>query len=141
MSGKSERDYKKVFRAVQSSEPVVTSFDADFEAWIRKGLPSMFHDPAIHGRVFHFTQAMWINVQEKGQQVAYNSMDDVHKLLRKVFALPFLLAEDIAPAFRQLRLKGTASKDLVKCMNYVHDMWITSSIWDVTSLSVYGRSL
>lgn len=58
----------QVFKAVVDILPStnVTSFVADFEVGIWQAL---FDDPEIHGCAFHFGQALWRKVQEKGLQV------------------------------------------------------------------------
>lgn len=60
-----------MFKAVVDILPStnVTSFVADFEVGIWQALRSVFDDPEIHGCAFHFGQALWRKVQEKGLQV------------------------------------------------------------------------
>lgn len=53
-----------------SSPPSVTSFVVDFETGMWNGLRSVFDNPVIHGCAFHFGQALWRKVQEKGLQVS-----------------------------------------------------------------------
>ena len=75
-------------------------------------------------------------------QPAYNSRDNVYQLLRKVFALPFLPADDIPEAFQEVRRKvDDEAEALVSFMDYVNDMWINSDIWSVECWSVFGRSI
>ena len=75
-------------------------------------------------------------------QPAYNSRDNVYQLLQKVFALPFLPADDIPEAFQKVRSKVDHDAEaLVSFMDYVDTTWIESSIWTVQCWSVYGRSI
>ncbi|XP_050390644.1 uncharacterized protein LOC126809860 isoform X2 [Patella vulgata] len=87
MSGKSKRDYKKVFKAIMDmtpSAPAVQAFVADFEAGIWQALRSVFDNPSIHDCAFHWGQAVWRKIQENGLQTAYSQKDAVYKFFRKV---------------------------------------------------------
>ena len=75
-------------------------------------------------------------------QTAYSTRDTIYKILRKVFALPLLPAEDIPDAFVELKRKVNADADaMVTFLEYVEATWIESEIWPVSSWSVYGRSI
>jgi hypothetical protein len=50
-----------------------------------------------------------------------------YKFLRKVFALPFLLADHIPPAFEKLKEKATDEKTQ-EVMQYIEDTWMTSTV-------------
>ncbi|KAG1653158.1 hypothetical protein GQR58_025784 [Nymphon striatum] len=145
MSGKKSKDYKKVFQTVKQnlpSAPKVSSFVVDFEKGLWKGLRSVFQNPIIHGCSFHFAQALYKQVQKKGLQHEYEQKGNVYELLRKVFALPFLPADDIASAFQKLSDKVDASAcRLTAFFQYVHDTWITNRTWPLQSITVFGRSI
>ncbi|KAK6168748.1 hypothetical protein SNE40_019932 [Patella caerulea] len=77
MSGKRKKDYKRVFQAVIEllpTAPAVKSFVVDFEAGIWQALRTVFEDPSIQGCAFHWGQAVWRKVQEKGLQVCNNPL-------------------------------------------------------------------
>ncbi|KAL5011914.1 hypothetical protein ScPMuIL_010465 [Solemya velum] len=143
MSGKNKKDYKRVFQAIRQqlpTTPAVTSFVVDFESAIWQALRAVFDDPVIHGCAFHWGQAVWRKVQEKGLQTAYNERDSVYKFLRKVFALPLLPAEHILPTFTKLEEKAT--NDRIKdVMTYIKETWITSTVWTIPSWSVFGQHI
>ncbi|KAG1653164.1 hypothetical protein GQR58_025784 [Nymphon striatum] len=136
---------KKVFQTVKQnlpSAPKVSSFVVDFEKGLWKGLRSVFQNPIIHGCSFHFAQALYKQVQKKGLQHEYEQKGNVYELLRKVFALPFLPADDIASAFQKLSDKVDASAcRLTAFFQYVHDTWITNRTWPLQSITVFGRSI
>ena len=50
-------------------QPSVESFVADFEVGIWQGLRYVFDNPDIRGCVFHWSQALWRQVQQLGLQV------------------------------------------------------------------------
>lgn len=75
-------------------------------------------------------------------KVAYASRDSVHTLLRKVFALPLLPADDIRPAFEELLGKVAPDADaMVSFFDYLDNTWMTNEVWPIDSWSVYGRSI
>jgi hypothetical protein len=143
MSGKHKKDYRMVLQKVLSllpGEPDVTEFVVDFEAAIWAALRSVFDELVIKGYAFHWGQALWRKVQEVGLQAAYTRRDDVFKLLRKVFALPYLPPTDIPDAFQKLRQKATTPKPQT-VMTYVHSTWIVNPTWPVSSWGVFNRSI
>jgi len=74
-----------VFRAVVAAlpaQPVVTGFMCDFELAVWKALHNVFPDTVVKGCVFHFTQAIWRQVQCLGLQQADNAKDKVYSLVR-----------------------------------------------------------
>ncbi|KAG1675542.1 hypothetical protein GQR58_014656 [Nymphon striatum] len=126
MSGKKSKDYKKVFQTVKQNLPTapkVSSFVVDFEKGLWKGLRSVFQNPIIHGCSFHFAQALYKQVQKKCLQHEYEQKGNVYELLRKVFALPFLPADDIASAFQKLsdKVDVSASKEQVCLFNMAEE--------------------
>ena len=67
-------------------------------------------------------------------QTAYTQTDDVYRLLRKVFALPMLPADDIRPAFIKLLEKNnTQDQQLYNFFEYVQATWIDGTIWPIES--------
>ena len=73
-------------------------------------------------------------------QVAYSRRDDVYKFVRKVLALPFLPSEHIRPAFDGLRAKAQGEQ-VTSLLNYVEDNWLLSTVWQVSSWSVFGQTV
>ncbi|KAG1675546.1 hypothetical protein GQR58_014656 [Nymphon striatum] len=136
---------KLVFQTVKQNLPTapkVSSFVVDFEKGLWKGLRSVFQNRIIHGCSFHFAQALYKQVQKKGLQHEYEQKGNVYELLRKVFALPFLPADDIASAFQKLSDKVDASAcRLTAFFQYVHDTWLTNRTWPLQSITVFGRSI
>ncbi|KAK3595611.1 hypothetical protein CHS0354_009572 [Potamilus streckersoni] len=84
-------------------EPSVNSFVTGFESGIGKALRLVFDNPHISGCTFHWGQAVWRKLQDKGLQTAYNQRNTVFKFCRKVFSFPFLSAEHIPTAFEKLK--------------------------------------
>ncbi|KAK3592018.1 hypothetical protein CHS0354_031529 [Potamilus streckersoni] len=102
--------------------PSVRLLKADFESGMRKALRLVFDNPHISGCAFHWGQT------------ASNERDAVFKFCRKVFALPFLPAEDIPTAFEKLKGKvRTATFD--EWITYISDRWISNTIWPISTWS------
>ena len=57
-----------------------------------------------------------------------------------MFALPFLPADHIPVAFSTLKEKAT-TQQLQSVMDYIQGTWLNSTVWPVTSWSVFGRSI
>ncbi|KAK4320523.1 hypothetical protein Pmani_008626 [Petrolisthes manimaculis] len=129
------------FTIVESAAPNVSSFVIDFEAGLWKALRSVFDDPVIYGCAFHFGQALWRKVQELGLQTSYSKRDSVYKLVRKVFALPFLPHDDIKETFDELSCKVGVIGPVREFMDYVDQTWLQSPVWKTENWSVFGRSI
>lgn len=144
MSGQKSKDYKAVLTAILDllpAAPNVSSFVIDFEAGLWKALRSVFDDPVIYGCAFHFGQALWRKVQELGLQTSYSKRDSVYKLVRKVFALPFLPHDDIKETFDELSCKVGVIGPVREFMDYVDQTWLQSPVWKTENWSVFGRSI
>ena len=85
-----------------------------------------------------FKIVIWRKVQELGLQVAYNSDDKTHKYIKKLLALPYLPAEHINTVFIALQEKAV-TEPLQELTTYISNTWLNSSIWPITSWSVFGR--
>ncbi|KAK3752540.1 hypothetical protein QZH41_016319, partial [Actinostola sp. cb2023] len=104
MSGRKEKDYKKVFRKVMDllSSASVQQVTVDFEKAVWKDLKSVLPEVQIQGCLFHWTQVLWRKVQELGLQVPYCNEDATYTYIRKLMALPFLPEHEIRPMFDRL---------------------------------------
>ncbi|KAJ8037002.1 hypothetical protein HOLleu_17701 [Holothuria leucospilota] len=103
MSGKKKKDYRKVLKELQSLVPDrrVQQVTMDFERAMWTEFQRVFPDVTLQGCVFHWTQAVWCNVQNHGLQVAYTTDNDTHKYIRRLMALPFLPHEFIPEMFHR----------------------------------------
>ncbi|KAK4296448.1 hypothetical protein Pmani_031060 [Petrolisthes manimaculis] len=136
--------YKAVLTAILDllpAAPNLSSFVIDFEAGLWKALRSVFDDPVIYGCTFHFGQALWRKVQELGLQTSYSKRDSVYKLVKKVFALPFLPHDDIKETFDELSCKVGVIGPVREFMDYGDQTWLQSPVWKTENWSVFGRSI
>ena len=58
-------------------------------------------------------------------------------IIRKVLALPFLPSEHIRPAFDGIRAKAQGEQ-VTSLLNYVEGNWLLSTVWQVSSWSIFG---
>ncbi|XP_060564984.1 uncharacterized protein LOC132724185 [Ruditapes philippinarum] len=59
--------------------------------------------------------------------IVYSDQDAIHQLMRKLFVLPLLPAEDIQKAFEKLKMKTmnrTNNSRLDQFFNYVENTWV-----------------
>ena len=60
--------------------------------------------------------------------------------MRKIFALPLLPAEHIQSTFQRLREKANGDQ-MTALMRYVDEIWLNSSVWDVSSWCMFGQTI
>ena len=91
----------------------------------------------IQGCCFHWTQAIWRNVQKLGLATAYADNAAVHAYIRNLMALPFLPSEHIEEAFSHLAERATPP--LQPLVDYIRETWIECDVWSPETWSVYRQ--
>ena len=97
----------------------------------------MFPCVSILGCYFHWAQVVWKRVQELGLQAVYNTDDKTHEYIHKLLSVPYLPAEHISTIFTVLQEKAV-TEALKELSTYINSTWINSSVWPITSWSVFG---
>ena len=95
---------------------------------------------------FHWSQAVLRHLRcDAGLQNAYQTDETVRKVCKLLFALPFLPAVDICPAFNRIVKKaskaGLYSNKLWDLCQYIKETWIENEIWSPERWSVYKRPI
>lgn len=142
MSSRRTVDYVRVLKKIGrllDREVIVEDFVVDFEAALWKALREVFQGAEIHGCCFHWSQAVWRKVQDKGLATEYKKRRGAHKFIRKLLCLPFLPAEHIAPVFDDM--EDIAPDRYTGLMRYIRRTWLTNPLWPVECWSVYGMSV
>eukprot|EP00794_Sanderia_malayensis_P009509 gene9509-biopygen7850 len=87
MSRRKAKDYKAIFRGLLrnlSRVPSVEKMVADFEKATWKAVKTVFPDVEVQGCVFHWTQAVWRQIQKRGLAGAYKDDRATRKYLGKL---------------------------------------------------------
>ena len=90
----------------------------------------------LKGCLFHWTQAVYLKVQELGLVPAYKKKASTYQLIKMLFDLPLLPANQIQPAFNLLR-ETTTTDRLQQLMSYIDKTWMTSTVWTIDTWSMY----
>jgi len=71
----------------------------------------------------------------------YRDKARMHRMLRKLLALPLLPAEHVHPAFAVISSAGVPDEAAVdqQYLSYVSATWLQSTVWLADNLSVYGQ--
>ena len=90
------------------------------------GARGVFLNADVEGCSFHHAQAMLNKIDTLGLRNAFRENGRVQDYLRMFFALPYLPAEHIRPAFDRLAVMATDK--LIPFVDYVRDYWLGE--WD-----------
>jgi hypothetical protein len=107
MTGKKKRLFRDIFQNLKYNYPAInpTVIMSDFELALARALKIIFPDSRIAGCRFHFSQAIFRNlngaVYKLHHEYKKNSM--VNRWLRKVMALPLLPEQQIKAQLRVLK--------------------------------------
>ena len=104
-------------------------------AWL--AVRYVFPGVSVKGCVFHWTQAVWRQVQDIGLKPAYSQRSSVYNYIRQLLALPSLPHNHIEPTFVQLQQRAN-TEQLQRLVNYVERQWMRHTIFDVPSWCVFG---
>ncbi|KAJ8298547.1 hypothetical protein KUTeg_023890 [Tegillarca granosa] len=87
----------------------------------------VFPDPIVKGCAFHFSQAVWRKTQELGLKTTYSERGNpFHSYLQSTYLQPS----------RNFN-KKLRSHNFKKLTSYVHDTWMTSTVWMVEHWTVF----
>ena len=110
----------------------------------------MYNGIKIRGCVFHWTQAIWKQIQDKGLAPTYhkrkntaNKRKNTAKFLRELMCLPFLPAEQISITFQDFQdlVLPDHPPAIQELLDYIDRNWINGHIWTPTHWSVFGMSV
>jgi len=130
MSRRRRCDYESVLRAIVDAlpqRPAVQAVVADFERAVWAAVQTVLPGVTQRGCNFHYTQAVWRNVQVVGLQTAFASDDTIHRVIRMTMALGFLPANVIRDVFEELTTSVTTGR-------LVETTWNTSAATGSTAL-------
>jgi len=129
MTSKKEELYRQLFQDLNefSEENDIelkpTTIITDFEKASINASYGEFHNVNNKGCFFHLSQSGWRKIQEARLVTQYGTDENLSLMLRHLFALAFLPADDIPDAFDILKPAiPSVANDVVKWFeeNYVH---------------------
>ena len=144
MSSKRKKDYVAVFKAMKTlaANLVSVKFVTDFESAIWGAVASVFPRATMRGCSFHWSQALWRQVQDSGLAVKYQESAEVYNYIKLLFALPFLPHAEISNAFEMV--VSSASEQLRELLgpinNYIRRNWLGGQ-WKPEQWSVHDRAI
>jgi len=135
MTSRRRVDYVRVLQALLDALPqppaVQQTVVSDFEAALWSAITDVFPGGAQRGCEFHFSQAVWRNVQ---------SPTCINRVCRKTQALCFLPADVIGDEFSKLEHVAAAGGDtrVQEHLQYVRLKWV-DGCWRPTAWSVFRQ--
>ncbi|CAF1666654.1 unnamed protein product [Rotaria magnacalcarata] len=114
---------------------------SDFEPVLMGVVKTEFSAATHSSCYFHFTQAMYRNIQRLGLCTIYNHDGDVKNFCRQLMALPLLPEPDIEDTYDELvrDLSTNLSKKMKHSLEYFQERWFAKvpvSQWCVHGLSM-----
>jgi hypothetical protein len=129
MSSKTEDLYRALFQYLNEFSEEInielkpSTIITDFERASINACSNEFPDVTNKGCFFHLSQNGWRKIQEAGLVTQYSEDENLSLMLRHLFALAFLPADDIPDAFDFLKpLIPSVANNIVSWFkeNYVH---------------------
>ena len=109
---------------------------SDFELAAMNAFHLHFPDATIKGCYFHFTQAIWKNISEKGLKVPYQTSMVIRKWLKQFRALALVPLNLVPVAWNHLlKIRPIEEFDKIsEFLNYFYKTWLTGpfkpGIWN-----------
>ncbi|CAM4801162.1 unnamed protein product [Rotaria magnacalcarata] len=137
------RTYRELFRELKHhATRLKTTFNpntitSDFEKALIKAVADEFPQARHAGCYFHFTQALYRNIQKLGLSTAYRDTEAIRMICRKLMALPLLPLNDVKVALEDL--KDDSPITLRDLFNYFENFWMADipvHLWNVSDLQI-----
>ncbi|CAF1128042.1 unnamed protein product [Rotaria magnacalcarata] len=106
---------------------------SDYESALTKAIKEELPNTQLLGCAFHFSQAIYRNIQGKGLQDAYQNLEVVRQVLRQIMALAFLPSDQITRVYYDVikpQLNNVPAKPISLCHNlrdffkYFESFWL-----------------
>lgn len=127
LPGKTQTLYTNLFREVADWADIdPQTILCDFEQGLQNAVKTIWPQATIRGCYFHFTQALWRNLQTHHLATEYNVPgSQVHKYFKIMQSFPFLPLIDIDEAWRIV--KALLPADMASFADYFERTWIGTS--------------
>ncbi|CAF1586169.1 unnamed protein product [Adineta ricciae] len=150
LSDRKKGTYKLLFQELRNKAVELNmSFNpnivmSDFEGCLRDILKTDFPNSQHLGCYFHYTQAIYRNIQALGLSRDYGSDEEIRCICRKIMALPLIPISLVSKAYDDL-LNSTIACSRVKydmlrpLFNYFENQWMRKV--DIQQWNVYGMQM
>ncbi|XP_046543659.1 uncharacterized protein LOC124253853 [Haliotis rubra] len=99
-------------------------FQIDYEAAVISAISEVFPDSSVRGCLFHYSQALWRQVLERGLSRDYMNNPAVQAHVRRAAALPLLPLNQVQDAWFEV-IEQSPDGDRVAAFNdYVTSTWV-----------------
>ena len=110
---------------------------ADYEAAMWQSVRGLLPNVRLVGCLFHYSQAIYRQIQALGLQQSYQTDVGTKFLVRCFMAHPVLPPEHIPQVFQMLvDLYSTA--ELANFVQYIRTQWIHGPVFSARDISVFG---
>ncbi|XP_046563982.1 uncharacterized protein LOC124272806 [Haliotis rubra] len=113
---------------------------ADFERGVWRAVRGLLPMVEIRGCVFHWEQAIRRKVQALGLDNEFHKGQESYRTIKKLMALPYLHHRHIPDQFAAIKAT-TEDTSLYPLCTYEENTWLFSTVWPITSWSVYGMTV
>ncbi|XP_046549864.1 uncharacterized protein LOC124259721 [Haliotis rubra] len=95
-----------------------------FEVSAIRAVEEIYEDCEVRGCFFHFTQAVWRKVAEKGLTNDYKDIPQVQAYIRRAAALPLLPRDMVQDTWIAAMNEGPESEKVRNFNDYVTSTWV-----------------
>jgi len=145
MSRRRIEDYIGVFQRILEilpSPPSVQQVILDFESAVWTALRFVLPNVSLHGCGFHFSQAVYRNIQSCSLATDYNNDPSINSACRSLLALKYIPAAKIKKSFDKLTAlpeHGVIDPRLKKFYEYFDRQWIKNTVFPPSTWSIFNH--
>lgn len=141
MMGKTRDMYIRLFRELKDAAGTMglqlnpATIWSDFETGLIPAVRAEFPIAIHHGCLFHFTQAIYRQVQHLGLVADYQNDEVLRSQVRQLMAIGFIPANQVRAVFQLLQAE--ADVRLANLFEYFNRQWMTNTplaMWNVYGL-------
>ena len=131
LPNKTKQTYVRLFALLKDVVRTKTGIDIspdiiqiDFESAVIKAVNEVFPTTAVRGCFFHYAQALWRHVVDRGLAMDYKNKPEVQSHVRRTSALPLLPVNQVQDAWLQLLNQSPDGERVLAFNDYVTTTWV-----------------
>lgn len=124
---KDKKTYIEILAKLKEAQPLLNPkhIMVDFELAAINAVADIFPEATVHGCFFHFSQAVWRNIQKHKLSNAYSSDPDIALALRSLLALAFVPPKQVKKFFvRLIKTPIFILPEMEPIVQYFQSTWI-----------------